>query len=134
MFNRTLRQFLDCRDLESSKGKSLSAKISKSAKSSLDKILETIPYTQNPHREVLVSICVEAAKGKSEEMLLDSLENDATVIRQTTAEILSKSSRVSSSKLFKRLHETENSQTEIIEILASQKESLRLEHIINNVI
>jgi HEAT repeat protein len=134
LFNRTLKQFLDCKDLTSKKGKGLSEKIRKASKDSLDKILETLPLTQSPHREVLIAICVEVAKGKSDEVLLDSLENDATVIRQITAEIVSKSSKVSTSKLFKRLHETDVSKTEIIKLLEAQKESLKAEHIINNML
>jgi tRNA A-37 threonylcarbamoyl transferase component Bud32/HEAT repeat protein len=134
LFNRTLKQFLECKDIASKKGKGLSEKIKKASKDSLDKILETLPYAQSPHREVLMAICVEAAKGKSDEMLLDSLENDATVIRRVTAEVLSKSSNVSPSKLFNRLHETEVSKSEIIEILGFQKETLKAEHIINNVL
>jgi serine/threonine-protein kinase len=134
LFNRTLKQFLDCQDLASKKGKGLTDKIRKSSKNSLDKILEILPFAQSPHREVLMAIGVEAAKGKSDEMLLDSLENDATVIRQVTAEILSKSSNVSPSKLFKRLHETEISKSEIIQILGSQKQALKIEQIINNVV
>jgi len=134
LFNRTLKQFLDCQDLASKKGKGLAAKIKKSSKGSLDKILEILPFAQSPHREVLMAISVEAARSKSDEMLLDSLENDATVIRQVTAEILSKSSNVSPSKLFKRLHETEVSKSEIIQILGSQKQSLKTEQIISNVV
>ena len=134
LLNRTLKQFLDCQDIASKKGMALAEKIRKASKGSLDKILETLPFTQSPHREILMAICVDVAKGKSEEMLLDSLENDATVIRQMTAEILSRSTRVSSSKLFKRLHETDVSKSEIIEILSSQKQSLKAEHIINNVL
>jgi len=134
LFNRTLKRFIDCNDLASKKGRGLSEKIRKSSKGSLDKIMETLPFTQSPHREVLMAICVEAAKGKSDEVLLDSLENDVTVIRQVTAEILSKTSKVSPSKLFKRLHETDISKSEIIEILGSQKQSLKAEQIISNVV
>jgi serine/threonine-protein kinase len=112
----------------------LAEKIRKSSKGSLDKIMETLPLTQSPHREVLMAICVDAAKGKPDEVLLDSLENDATVIRQVTAEILSKASKVNPSKLFKRLHETEVSKSEIIELLGSQKESLKTEQIISNLV
>ena len=132
LFNRTLKQFLDCQDLTSGKGKGLTEKIRQSSKDSLDKMLETIPYTQSPHHEVLMEICIEVAEGKSEEMLLDSLENDATVIRGVTAKILSKSSKISASKLFKRLHETDVSKSEIIEILGFQKQPLKPEQIINN--
>ena len=134
LFNRTLKQFLDCKDLASKKGLGLSEKIRKSSKGSLDKIMETLPFTQSPHREVLMAICVDAAKGKPDEVLLDSLENDATVIRQVTAEILSKASKVNPSKLFKRLHQTEVSKSEIIELLGSQKESLKTEQIISNLV
>jgi len=134
LFNRTLKQFLDCKDLTSKKGRGLSEKIRKSSKGSLDKIMETLPFTQSPHREVLMEICIEAAKGKPDEVLLDSLENDTTVIRQVSVEILSKASKFNPSKLFKRLHETEVSKSEIIELLGSQKESLKTEQIISNIV
>ena len=134
LLNRNLKQFLDCQDLAGKKGKALADKIRKASKDSLDKILEILPFAQSPHREVLMAICVDVANAKPEEMLLDSLENDTTVIRQMTAEILSRSSKVSTSKLFKRLHETDISKSEIIENLGSKRESLKAEHIINNVL
>ena len=132
LFNRTLKQFLDCKDLESDKGVELIKKISQSAKDSLDKILETIPKTQKPHSEVLKKICLEHAKGSNQEMLLNSLEHDTTNIRSTAADILSQSTQISPSKLFKRLHETDVSKTEIIDILSFQKQYLKPEQIINN--
>jgi len=132
LFNRTLKQFLDCKDLESDKGVELTKKVSQSARDSLDKILVTIPKTQKPHSDVLKKICLEHAKGSNQEMLLNSLENDTTNIRSTAADILSQSTQLSPSKLFKRLHETDVSKTEIIDILSFQKQYLKPEQIINN--
>ena len=132
LFNRTLKQFLDCQDLESDKGVELIKKINHSAKDSLEKILETIPKTGKPHSEVLKKICLDHAEGSNQEMLLNSLENDTTNIRSTAADILSHSTQISPSKLFKRLHETDVSKTEIIDILQFQKQYLKPEQIINN--
>jgi len=134
LFNRTLKQFLDCKDLTSKKGKGLTDKIRRSAKDSLDRILETIPQTEDPHHQALMDICVEMAKGKSEESLLDSMENESTRIRLTAAEVLSESSQISASKLFKRLHEANISKTEIINVLGFQKQFLKIDQIINNVL
>ena len=132
LFNRTLKQFLDCQDLESDKGVELIKKINQSARDSLEKILAIIPNTQKPHSDVLKKICLENAKGSNQEMLLNSLENDTTNIRSTAADILSQSTQISPSKLFKRLHETDVSKTEIIDILSFQKQFLKPEQIINN--
>jgi len=132
LFNRTLKQFLDCQDLESDKGVELIKKINQSARDSLDKILETIPKTEKPHSEVLKKICLDHAEGNNQEMLLNSLENDTTNIRNTAVDILSQSTQISPSKLFKRLHETDVSKTEIIDILHFQKQFLKPEQIISN--
>ncbi len=132
LFNRTLKQFLDCKDLESAKGIGLTKKISQSAKESLDKILATIPKVDKPHSDVLKNICLQHAEGIDQEILLNSLENDATNIRSTVADILSKSTGISPGKLFKRLHETDVSKTEIIDILDFQKHYLKPEQVINN--
>ncbi|MFV2031960.1 MAG: protein kinase [Gammaproteobacteria bacterium] len=131
-FNRTLRQFLDCPDLTSKKGKDLIKKIRQSAKNSLEKILEVLPRAQKQHKEILTEICLEHAKGKMKEAFLDILEHDTTNIRSAAADILSQSSQINPSRLFKRLQETDVSKTEIIDILDFQKEVLRPEQIINN--
>ena len=133
-FNRTLKQFLDCDDLASAKGVAMTAKIRQSAKDSFEKILEVIPTVSKPHSDVLFNICVEHSSGKSEQYLFDSLENEHTKIRSTAVEVLSQSSQVNSSKLFKRLQESEGSTSEIINILSFQKDSLLPEQIINNAI
>ena len=132
LFNRSLKQFLDCQDLASDKGVALTEKIRHSAKESLDKILETIPNTKKPHCDVLRDICIEQANGKYEEIFFNSLENEVTTIRSTAADILSQSTSINPSKLFKRLHETDISKTEIIDILSFQRASLKPEQIINN--
>jgi len=134
LFNRTLKQFLECDDLTSAKGVEITAKIREAANGSLDKLLETIPSTQKPHREVLVSICAEKAKDGQEKVFFDSLENDATQIRATAVEVLAKTPEVNPSKLFKRLQETDVSKTEIINILDFQKQYLKPEQIISNAI
>jgi len=132
LFNRNLKQFLDCQDLSTRKGKGLTKKISQSASDSLEKLLEIIPSTQKQHRQVLMDICKEHAKGKSEQVFLDILEHETTEIRSTAAEVLSQSSQINPAKLFKRLHETDVSKTEIIGILSFQKQFLRPEQIITN--
>ncbi|MFA9419141.1 MAG: hypothetical protein ACERLB_03235, partial [Gammaproteobacteria bacterium] len=134
LFNRTLKKFLECQDLTSAKGVEITAKIREAAGGSLDKILEVIPSTQNPHSEILVNICSEEAKAGLEEELLDSLENENTSIRATATQVLSKSSKINPEKLFRRLHETDVSKTEIIQILESQKQFLKPEQIIVNAI
>lgn len=130
--NRTLKQFLDCQDLTSAKGIELTKKISDSAKESLEKLIEIIPSTQNPHRDVLKEICLEHAVGANQELLLSILENDTTIVRATAADILSQSTRINTSKLFKHLQETDVSKSEIIDILSSQTHLLKPEQIINN--
>jgi tRNA A-37 threonylcarbamoyl transferase component Bud32/HEAT repeat protein len=134
LFNRTLKQFLECQDLNSAKGVELIGKVREAASGSLEKILETIPSTQKPHKEILIHICSQEADGGLEEALFDSLESDATKIRQSAAQVLSKSSKISPGKLFRRLHETEVSKTEIIDILEQQKQFLKPEQIISNAI
>ncbi|MCH7881992.1 MAG: protein kinase [Proteobacteria bacterium] len=120
--------------MTSKKGKDLTKKIRQSAKDSLEKILEVLPTAEKPHKEVLTEICLENAEGKMKEAFLDILEHDTTDIRAAAADILSQSSQINPSRLFKRLHETEVSRTEIIDILSFQKEFLKPEQIINNVL
>ncbi|MDH5353234.1 MAG: protein kinase [Gammaproteobacteria bacterium] len=132
LFSRTLKQFLECQDLTSAKGIELTNKISGSAKDSLERLIETIPETKNPHRDVLKKICLEHAVGANQELLLSILENETTLVRATAADILSQSTRINVSKLFKHLHETDVSKSEIIDILSTQKQLLKPEQIINN--
>jgi len=132
LFNRTLKQFLECQDLSSDKGVALTKKVNKSAQDFIEKILETIPSTDKAHSDVLKKICLEHADRDNEDLLLNSLDNDVTNIRSAAADILSQSNKVNPSKLFKLLHETDMSKTEIIDILALQKQTLKPEQIINN--
>ena len=134
LFNRTLRQMLECDDLTSARGVEITAKIREAANGSLEKLLETIPSTQKPHSEVLISICAEKAKDGHEKVFFDSLENDTTQIRATAVAVLAKTPEVNPSKLFKHLQETDVSKTEIINILDFQKQYLKPEQIINNAI
>jgi serine/threonine-protein kinase len=131
-FKRTLRQFLDCDDLESDKAVALVAKLRQSAKDSLEHLIQVIPNTSGLHQAMLTEICLENVAAGSEELFLKSLDSDATDIRSTAASILSKTAQVSPSKLFKKLHESDVSKTEIIDILAFQREQLKPEQIITN--
>ena len=134
LFNRTLKQFLKCNDLESDKGVGLRNKISQSAAESIEKLIETIAMVDQPHSGVLKEICIEYARDSNQEKLLECLESDATQIRSAAADVLSRSDRVHPSTLFKRLHETDVSKSEIIDILEAQKNNLRPEQFINNAV
>jgi serine/threonine-protein kinase len=134
LFNRTLKQFLKCNDLESDKGVGLRNKISQSAAESIEKLIETIAMVDQPHSGVLKEICIEYARDSNQEKLLECLESDATQIRSAAADILSGSDRVHPSVLFKRLQETDVSKTEIIDILEAQIKNLRPEQFINNAV
>jgi len=133
-FKRTLKQFLDCDDLESAKVVALIEKLRESSKESLELLIETIPKTNGLHRATLTEICQQCVGGSTEEFFLKGLDNDATEIRRTTASILSQSSRISPNKLFKKMHESEGSRAEIIDILDFQAAQLKPEQIINNAI
>ncbi|MCP4766328.1 MAG: protein kinase [Gammaproteobacteria bacterium] len=127
-----MKQFLDCDDLESAKGVALIEKLRQSSAESLEYLIETIPQTNGLHRAMLTEICLEQVGGTTEEMFLKGLDSDATEIRRTTASILSQSSQINPNKLFKKLHESESSKAEIIEILDFQAAQLKPEQIINN--
>lgn len=132
LFKRTLKQFLDCDDLESKKAVALIAKLRQSSKGSLEHLIQVIPETSGLHHAMLTEICLENIEGSTEELFLKNLDNDATDIRSATASILSKSAQINPSKLFKKLHESDVSKTEIIDILAFQREQLKPEQIIIN--
>ncbi|MEM7562965.1 MAG: protein kinase [Pseudomonadota bacterium] len=132
LFNRTLKQFLECDDLQSDKAVALIDKIRQSGKDSLDRLIQVIPEASKKHREVLKEICLENVETGTEELFLKKLDADHTDIRSTAAEILSESAQISPSKLFKKLHESDVSKTEIIDILSFQREQLKPELIITN--
>ena len=132
LFKRTLKQFLDCEDLDSPRGAALIEKLRQSSKDSLDHLIQVIPETNGLHQAMLTEICLENIEGGTEEFFLKSLDNDATNIRATAASILARTDRVNPSKLFKKLHESDVSKTEIIDILAGQREQLKPEQIIVN--
>lgn len=132
LFKRTLKKFLDCDDLEGDKGAELVGKLRQSSKDSLEYLIQVIPETSGVHQAMLTEICLENAEGSSEELFLKSLDSDATKIRTTAASILSKSAQINPSKLFKKLHESDVSKTEVIDILAFQRERLKPEQIIIN--
>ena len=131
-FKRTLKQFLDCDDLESTRGIALIEKLRESSADSLGLLLETIPSTQGMHRAMLTEICLEHVGGNTEELFFKSLESDATEIRTAAASILSQSSQVNPARLLKKLHESDAPKTEIIGILEFQAPQLKPEQIISN--
>ncbi len=131
-FNRTLNQFLECKDLGSKKGLSLVGKIRASAGDNLDKVLETITQVEAPHREALKNICLESVEGFSEECFLDVLSHDQTLLRAAASDILSHKPAVDVTKLFQRLHDPKASPAEVIEVLEAQKHALKPEDIINH--
>ena len=102
LFNRTLKQFLECQDLDSEKGVKLTQKVRESSEDWLDKLVEIIPVTNEPHGSVLKSICVEHANTPTQEIFLQKLDNEETNIRSAAADILSQSTRLSASKLYKK--------------------------------
>ena len=131
-FKRTLKQFLDCDDLESTRGIALIEKLRESSADSLGLLLEAIPSTQGMHRAMLTEICLEHVGGNTEELFFKSLESDATEIRTAAASILSQSSQVNPARLLKKLHESDAPKTEIIGILEFQAPQLKPEQIISN--
>ncbi len=132
LFKRTLRQFLDCSDLESDKGVALIKKLRQSSRDSLEHLIQAISDATGLHQEKLTEICLENVEGSTEELFLKGLDSDATAIRSATASVLSKTMQVSPSKLFKKLQESDVSKTEIIDILAFQREQLKPEQTIVN--
>ncbi len=132
MFNRALKQFLECQDLQSAKGVALTEKIRDSAKDSVDRLLQIIPETPAPHSEILRKICRDQVEGGSEDLFLGKLDHEATEIRSTAASILSETGQINPNKLFAKLHQPNVSQSEIIEILFFQRENLKPAQIIAN--
>lgn len=132
LFKRTLKQFLDCDDLESAKGVALIEKLRNSAKDSLEHLIQVIPETSGLHQAMLTEICLENVDSGGDELFLKSLDNDATDIRVTAASILSQTDQISPSRLFKKLHESDVSKAEIIDILSFQRAVLKPEQIIIN--
>jgi len=132
LFNRTMKQFLACKDLGSKEGEALTEKIRSQAGEMLEKILETIPQTKKPHSDVLKGICQDEINRDSEDRFLANLENDTTMIRTATKSLLSESVRINPSKIFKRLHDKDASKTEILDILDLQKANLAPELYVKN--
>lgn len=132
LFSRTLNQFLECKDLDGKKGLALADKIRVSARDQLDKLLVTLTLAEEPHKEVLKTICRETVEDFSEEFFLDNLSHGETVLRRSAADVLSQAKPINAVRLFKRLHEKDASCAEIIELLRAQVSSLKPEDIINN--
>jgi len=131
-FKRTLKQFLECDDLESAQGTALVEKLRESSAESLQQLLETIPQTDGAHRAMLTDICLEQVGGSNEDLIFKGLDNDATDIRNSAAMLLSRSSRINPAKLLKKLHEANAPKAEIIGILEFQAEHIKPEQIIMN--
>ena len=132
IFKRTLKQFLDCDDLKSVKGIALVEKLRQSSKESLELLIEAISHTSGSHRAMLTEICLEHVDNSTEEFFLKGLDNDITDIRGATASILSQSAQINPSKLFKKLQDSKDSRSEVIEVLEFQAAQLKPEQIINN--
>ena len=129
---RTLKQFLACKDLDSAKGRALIEKLGNSAKNSIDTLLEAIPETTPPHSDILKKICNKEINLHSEDHFLDNLDSDITLLRKGTKNLLSDSQQINPGKLFKRLHDSDTSKTEIIDILELQQETLAPELYVKN--
>jgi len=114
------------------KGAALIEKLRQSSKDSLEHLIQVIPETTGLHQAMLTEICLENVEGSNEELFLKSLDNDLTDVRVAAASILAQSDKVNPSKLFKKLHETDVSKTNIIDALAGQAEHLKPEQIIIN--
>ena len=132
LFNRTLKQFLACKDLNSRDGQALTEKIRSHAGESLERILEIIPSTPKPHSDVLKKICQDEINKGSEDRFLDFLDRDETTVRLASKNILGQSQQINPVKLFKRLHEGTQSTSEIIDVLEMQKVSLAPELFVKN--
>ncbi len=132
LFNRTLKQFLACKDLTSSNGKALVEKIKSQAEENLEKILEFIPDVDDPHSEVLVEICQSVLSQGKEDLFLDNLSSETTMVRAATKNLLSDSQQINPAKLFKKLHESDGSVTEIIDILEFQQKHIAPELMVKN--
>ncbi len=132
LFNRTLKQFFACKDLQSENGLALIEKIKDQAQEQLEKILEVIPDADNPHGEVLIQICQGVLSQGTEDRFLDGLSSETTMIRAASKNVLSESQQINPSKLFKKLHESDGSETEIIDILEFQKAHIAPEVIVKN--
>ncbi len=131
-FKRTLKQFLECEDLESSRGVSLIEKLRQSSAESLPQLLEAIPLVDGQHRVILSDICLEHVGSSNEDLFLKGLDSDATEIRAATASLLSKSARINPTRLLKKLHEPNAPTREIISILEFQAANIKPEQIIMN--
>ncbi|MFT7673688.1 MAG: HEAT repeat protein [Gammaproteobacteria bacterium] len=132
LFKRTVNQFLKCDDIDNAKSEALLEKIKKSAHNNLGKFLEIIATAKNPHREILESLCSESIQGISEKFFLESLAHDNTEIRYSARDILAQSKVLNPAKLFRLLHEPATSCSEVIDLLDSQKSSLKPEELIIN--
>jgi serine/threonine-protein kinase len=131
-FKRTLKQFLECEDLESAKGVALTEKLRDSSADSLQQLLEVIPQTSGAHHALLTDICLEHVGGSQEDLFFHGLKNDVTEIRNSAASLLSQSSQINPVKLLKKLHEADAPKAEIIGVLEFQAAQIKPEQIIIN--
>jgi eukaryotic-like serine/threonine-protein kinase len=132
LFNRSLKQFLACKDLQGKVGLALIEKIKTQAQEQLEKILEVIPEADSPHGEVLIEICQGVLSQGAEDLFLENLSSETTEIRTVSKNLLSESQQINPVKLFKKLQESGGSQTEVIDILEFQKANIAPELIIKN--
>ena len=127
-FNRTLNQFLECKDPGGKKGLSLVEKLRESTDSNLNKVLATIAQVDDPHREALKQLCFDSVDGFSEDQFI----NGASKSQPGSSTNVAAPKAIDASKLYQRLHEPGAAVGDVIELLAAQKQFLRPEEIINN--
>ena len=131
LFKRTLKQFLDCNDLESTKGVALIEKLRESSGESLQLLIEAIPKTSGLHRAMLTEICLEHVGGAHEDLFFNNLCSDETEIRSAAASILSQSTQINPTRLLKKLHDPDAPTSELLGILEFQAASIKPEQIVS---
>ena len=117
-FNRTLNQFLECKDPGGKKGLSLVEKLRESTDSNLNKVLATIAQVDDPHREALKQLCFDSVDGFSEDQFI----NGASKSQPGSSTNVTAPKAIDASKLYQRLHEPGAAVGDVIELLAAQKQ------------
>lgn len=95
-------------------------------------LLETIPETPEPHASILKSICQSVTAGENQDLLLEKLESDTTLVREQTSRLLGESQQISAPKLFQKLQAKQANKTQIIDILEMQQNNLPPELFVKN--
>ena len=130
LFKRTLNQYLEIKDTGSVKSLSILKKIKESAKDNLDKILDAIPAATEAQAEELKSICSKYLESAGDDFFLSSMSSDNTEIRSSVKDLLVEAKPIDAKRLFRRLHEPDVFESEIIDLLEAQASQLKPEDII----